>query len=161
MDVDCRINADITPLHDVPGDVGICLRARPLMRRGKPRPRQVVVMASSRVVVFRPFAGAVAFAREWQRLCAAPGSDRGDEGPMMWAYLNCPWVAYHQIMPAYAAQEVTGVVRGAIIEHDSAHDAQKAQTFKGWLRGIEKRWLRTGRTGRETHSIQVAGTPKT
>ena len=82
MDVDCRVYGDITPLHDVPGDIGLTIRARPLMRRGQPRPRQAVVRVSSRVVVFRPFAGAVAFAKEWQRLCALTGPG-GDEGRIL------------------------------------------------------------------------------
>ena len=155
MDVDCRVNGDLAPLADLTGDVGICIRARPYMRRGKPRPRQVVVMASSRVVVFKPFGGAIAFAQEWQRLCAESQPEDGDETPLVWAYLQCPWVVYHQIAPAYAAQGALGAVSGAIIEHDSAHDRQKAQTWKGWLRGIEKRFLRTGRTGRNTRTISV------
>ena len=154
MDVDCRVNGDLSPLRELAGDVGLCMQARPYTRRGRERPRWVAVRASSRVVVFRPLGGAVSFAREWERLCADAGAG-GDEGPMTWAYLGCPWVVYHQIAPAYAAQGALGAVSGAIIEHDRAHDRQKAQTWKGWLRGIEKRFLRTGRTGRNTRTISV------
>lgn len=153
MDVDCSVYGDLSPLSGLPGDVGISIRARPQMRRGRVRPRQVIVMASSRVVVFQPFNGAVAFAREWQRLCAGATRAGGDESAMVWAYLNCPWVAYYQIAPEFAAQGLPGEVPGAIIEHDSAHEKQLAVTWRGWVRGLEKRWLRTGRTRRATKHI--------
>jgi hypothetical protein len=154
MDVDCSVYGDLSPLSGLPGDVGITIRARPQMRWGRPRARQVVVLASSRVVVFQPFAGAVTFAREWQRLCVTRNpSYRGDEGAMVWAYLNCPWVSYYQIAPEFAAQGDPGRIPGAVIEHDSAHDRERGATWKGRLKNLEKRWLRTGRTRRATKHI--------
>jgi hypothetical protein len=155
MDVDCAVRGDLAPLTELPGDVGLTIRARPQMKWRSPQAQQVVVLASSRVVVFRPFAGAVAFAQEWQRLCSVVRTSayRGDEGALIWAYLNCPWVSYYQITPEYSAAGEPGSVPGAIIEHDSAHNKERAMTWRGRLKNFEKRWIRTGRTRRATKQI--------
>jgi hypothetical protein len=158
MDVDCRINGPLAPLANCPGDVGICLVARsPMDWRGRTRsPNNVIVRTSSRVVVLRPFAGAVTFVKEWERLCQVPfahGARKvgGDEPAMIRAFLNCPWVSFYPITPAYSAQSTAPA--GAIIEHDSAHDKQRARTVRGWLKLVEKRWLRSGRTKRSERLI--------
>jgi hypothetical protein len=145
MDVDCHINGPLAPLANCPGDVGVNIIARPNIDwLGRTRkPNVVSVRLSSRVVVFRPFAGAVDFAQEWERLCRLPepyGAVKkgGDETAMVWAYLSRPWVSFYPIAPAYSAQSSMRVPN-AVIEHDSAHAKQQARTWRGWLRLLEKR----------------------
>jgi hypothetical protein len=77
MDLDCIVHGNISPVVDVPGDVGITVIARNLPGRIDRRWRvgedrrwrqQIGVECSSHVVVFKPRSGACAFLKRiWHR----------------------------------------------------------------------------------------------
>jgi hypothetical protein len=154
MDVDCTVRGDIAPVTDIAGDVGLALKARQT-KKGKAWQKRIAVMLCSRVVVFRPTAGARAFAMEWQALCEKAHYS-GDETAMTWAFLRLPDVAYAYLGERYKAWEVGGrsMPADAAIVHESAHDRRRAwhsplDAARGLVRRIERRWFRTGRTKRE------------
>ncbi len=147
MDVDCIVCGDIEPATKLTTDVALSVKARQT-RKGRAWQKQIVITLGSRVVVFRPTPGAQAFAEEWRRQCAK-SKVGGDETAMAWAYLRCPEVAYSQLDPRYSGREVDAIghPEGVVILHDSAHDPQRGgESVKGWLKALERRYLRTGRT---------------
>lgn len=156
MDVDCIVRGDVSPALDIDGDVGVSIKARQT-RKGKAWQKRIVVVASSRVVVFRPTAGARAFAEEWRELCKTAHYS-GDETALTWAYLRRPDVAYSYVPERYKAWEVGGksMPDDAVIVHRSAH-AESARwdtawdTIKGALKALE-RPFRTGRTKRDVQA---------
>jgi hypothetical protein len=64
--------------------------------------------------------------------------------------LACPDVRFDYLDPAYSGREVSQLPDGVIV-HQSAHSAQR-RSARGavgrFLREIERRFLRTGRTSR-------------
>lgn len=156
MDVDCIVRGDIAPVADVAGDVGITVIGQNVRGRTDRRLRSgrdaewrhwIAVECSSRVVVFRPTAGARTFAEAWKRQIEASRVNH-DEHSMVWAFLSCPTVDFRYIDLRYSGREISQLPDG-IIYHDSAHTKQKAvkrSRFKSTLKAIERRWLRSGRT---------------
>jgi hypothetical protein len=158
MDVDCTCRGSIDALSYIDGDVGINIGARQA-RKGRAWQKGIIIVASSRVVVFRPTHGACAFVKEWERLCHAGGIDEsraggGDETAMAWAYLRCSQVDYAYLHSRYVGQEAGVSAPDAVIVHDSVHDKALLR-IPGWtgakamLRTFERRFLRTGRTKRD------------
>ena len=121
-DVDCVVRGDIEPVTQIRGDVGVTVIARNT-RKGRRWSHSLLVEASSRVVVFRPTAGARAFAQAWADEIER-SAIRHDENAMAWAYLSSPGVRFDYIDQAYSGRE-TGTVPDAVIVHDSAHDEQR------------------------------------
>jgi hypothetical protein len=134
----------VTRFH---GDVGVIMIARNVEGRKGFR-HWLQFEASSRLVVFRPTAGAREFALRWAAQIAISGVDH-DEHSMAWAFLKSPAVKFSYIDQAYSAREI-GQIPGAVVAHDSAHDKMRKaarSSFKDLLRAIE-RPFRTGRTKR-------------
>jgi hypothetical protein len=156
MDVDCRVNGDLSPmLAGITGDVGIVVTAADAPKGKKGRQHWVSIETSSRVVVFRPTAGARRFAERWAAQIARSSFDH-DEYSMAWAYLRSPDVSFAYIPRAYSAREV-GIVPGAIVAHDSAHSKERTATrgtIANALRAFERRFLRTGRTRKAKQHLQ-------
>jgi hypothetical protein len=148
MDVDCIIKGDISPVAAIDGDVSIVVLARN-MKLGDRWQHWIAAECSSRVVVFRNTEGARTFARRWAAQIEHSGVNH-DEHSMIWAYLACPDVRFDHIDPAYSGREVSQLP-GGIIVHASAHSAQR-RSVRGaawrFLRWIERRFFRTGRTSR-------------
>lgn len=146
MDVDCIVRANIEPVTQISGDVGIIVIARN-MKKGKKWQQWLAMECSSRVVVFRPTEKARAFAETWADTIANSEVNH-DEHSMAWAYLASPSVDFEYIPQAYSAREV-GLLHDAVIVHDSAHDEQRRAArgrLRMALRSLERRWLRSGRT---------------
>ena len=146
MDVDCIVRGDIAPVTQIRGDVGVTVIARNT-RKGRRWSHSLLVEASSRVVVFRPTAGARAFAQAWADEIER-STIRQDENSMAWAYLSSPGVRFDYIDQAYSGREA-GTVPDAVIVHNSAHDELRRPArgpFKQALRAFERRFLRSGRT---------------
>ena len=145
MDVDCVIRGDIAPVTKIGGDVGITILAQNRRRRDRWQ-HWIAVECSSRVVVFRPTEGAMAFARTWADSIERSAVDH-DEHSMAWAFLSSPGVAFSYLDQNYSGREITAMP-DAIIAHDSAHEKQRRRErgpFKHLLRAIE-RPFRSGRT---------------
>ena len=146
MDVDCIVRGDIAPVTQIRGDVGVTVIARNT-RKGRRWSHSLLVEASSRVVVFRPTAGARAFAQAWADEIER-SAIRHDENSMAWAFLSSPGVDFDYIPQEFSGREA-GTVPDAVIVHDSAHDEQRRAArgpFKQALRAFERRFLRSGRT---------------
>lgn len=157
MDVDCIVLGDIAPVTCLAGDVGLTLKARQLRKGGKAWQKRVSVITSSRVVVFRPTAGARLFAEEWREQCKTAHYS-GDETALTWSYLKRPDVTYSYVDERYKAWEVGGrsMPADAVIVHQSAHNKtarwdSALATMKGVFKAIE-RPFRTGRTKREVRA---------
>lgn len=157
MDVDCMVQGDIAPVTSgISGDVGITVFARNVPGRMDRRLRvgahrcwrhHIAVECSSRVVVFKPTAGARAFALEWRHVIATSHVN-DDEHSMVWAYVRRPDVSFTFIDIRYSGREA-GQVPDAVICHDSEHNKIKAAHRSGLqevLKGFERRYLRIGRT---------------
>jgi hypothetical protein len=164
MDLDCIIHGDISPVVDVPGDVGICVIARNLpgrldrrWRGGRDRQwrHQIAVECSSRVVVFKPTEGACAFALSWRERVVT-SLFRHDEHSMVWAFLRSAGATSFSYLDArYSGREV-GEMPGAVIEHESAHTKLKALergSVRKLLKAIE-RPFRSGRTRAHRQQLQ-------
>jgi hypothetical protein len=117
MDVDCIVRGDIAPVTRVAGDVGITVIAqnvkghtgRPLRRGRDARWRHWIGLeCSSRVAVFRPTAGARAFAEAWKRQVDSSAVNH-DEHSMVWAFLECQSadVDFPYIDRKFSGREVT------------------------------------------------------
>ena len=168
LDVDCMVKGDIEPLTQVAGDVGITVIAQNVkghagrrLRRGRDAQWRhwIGVECSSRVVVFRPTAGARAFAEAWKRQVDTSTVNH-DEHSMVWAFLECQGVDFHYIDRRYSGRELSDLP-DAVIGHDSAHSNQKAGNrgrFKRALRAIERRWLRSGRMRTQKQQLQCGTT---
>ena len=157
MDVDCIVRENIAPIADIDGDIGITVLAHNV-RSGKFNRQCVNIDCSSRVVVFKPNERARAFAEVWQRR-VEQADLVNDEHAMVWAYLSSPSVEFAYIDQAYSGREV-GQVPDAVICHDSAHDRQmkaaKTRGIRGWLRAIERRFFRTGRSKERKLASELA-----
>lgn len=143
MDVDCVVLGDLTPLTQIDSDVGIVLKAR------QARPPRVILSASSRVVVFRPTAGARRYGEAWLGECRSNAHlTHDDELCMLWAYLRNPLVTYSQISPEFAGREIDLPKIGEpVILHSSENTRRTFRIgLKPFLKKIEKRYFRTGRT---------------
>jgi hypothetical protein len=146
MDVDCIVAGNIEPVMNIEGDVGLSVKARQKHRkRGGQQP--IVLMISSRVVVFRPTPKAWEFVVEWERLCQETRAI-DDETALGWAYIRKPLVATQQLDQRYVGLEIgaLGTPPGVVIWHESAHDPQKRSAWRNVLKNLERRYLRTGRT---------------
>lgn len=164
MDLDCTIHGDVSPVIDVPGDVGITVTARNL--RGRPDrhwrvgedkrwKHQIAVERSSRVAVFKPTSGACAFALKW-RDQVVNSIVNHDEHSMVWAFLHSAGVQFSYIDAKYSGREA-GQLPDAIIEHQSEHNRLKALGRSGFgemLKSLERRYLRTGRTKASKRQLQ-------
>jgi hypothetical protein len=168
MDVDCVVNGNVAPAAILDGDVGITVIAQNVPGRMDRRLRHgaerkwhhwIAVECSSRVVVFRPTAGARAFVEEWRERVETSTFNH-DEHSMVWAYLRCPEVAFRYIDARYSGRELAQLP-DAVIGHDSEHGKLKAERRGGisaLLRALERRYLRTGRTqSRKRHLQAEAG----
>jgi hypothetical protein len=146
-DVDCVIRGNISRVTQFAGDIGICAQARNVTK-GRRFKHWLAFETSSRVVVFRPTEGASAFASKWAETVERSAFNH-DEHSQAWALLSSlPTTRFEYIDQKYSGREV-GQIEGAIIEHDSAHDeARRASRgrLKTWLRNVERRFLRTGKT---------------
>jgi hypothetical protein len=152
MDVDCTVRGDIAPALNIAGDVGLVLKAQQT-RRGWIWLKRVSVLATSRVVVFRPTDGARRFAEEWREQCKTAHYP-GDETAMTWAFLRRPDVAYSHLDDRYRAWEMgaRSMPIDALIVHQSAHEkawASPIAAAKGFAKAIERRYFRGGRTTRK------------
>jgi hypothetical protein len=145
MDVDCTICGEIAPITSFTGDVSLTIKARHV-RLVRGFQKRITFKTSSRVVVFHPTDGAKAFATDWERLCKASSCADADETNMAWVYLSRPDICYHHLDPRYAGDEVGNTVAGAVISHYGAHGRTKGPALKNFLKNIERRWFRTGRT---------------
>jgi hypothetical protein len=164
MDLDCIVHGDISPVVDVPGDVGITVIARNIPGRIDRRWRvgpdrrwrhQIAVECSSRVAVFKPTPGACAFALNWRQQVVNSVVNH-DEHSMVWAFLHSAGVQFRYIDARYSGREV-GQLADAVIVHDSEHAKIKAARRGGImdaLRTFERRWLRTGRTKARKRQLQ-------
>lgn len=165
MDVDCIVQGDIAPVtNGISGDVGITVFARNVPGRMDRRLRvgadrcwrhHIAVECSSRVVVFKPTAGARAFALAWRHVIATSHVNH-DEHSMVWAYLLRPDVSFTFIDIRYSGRDV-GQVPDAVICHDSEHNKINAARCSGlqeMLKGLERRYLRTGRTKALNRQLQ-------
>lgn len=143
MDVDCIVSGDISPIVNGAHDVGISV-----IGRDKPRKKVISVSCSSRVVVFRPTIGALAFVDEWQRRVDA--SDRmNDEHALAWAYLACGGVSFAYLDQRFAGWEVSAEIDGAVVTHDSAHERSRdIRSLRDAVKALERRFLRSGRSAK-------------
>jgi hypothetical protein len=62
---------------------------------------------------------------------------------MIWAFLSCPDARFDYIAPEYSGREISRLADGVIV-----HQSERSP-FRQMLRDFERRFLRTGRTGRE------------
>lgn len=149
MDVDCIVQGDISLVTNITGDVGITVLARN-MRKGCKWQHWIAAECSSRVVVFRPTEGARAFLHRWVDQIDH-GAVNHDEHSMVWAFLACPDVRFEYIDPIYSGREVSQRPDGIVV-HQSAHSAERHKgrgSLRRFMRHIERRFLRTGRTSRD------------
>ncbi|HEY1244706.1 MAG TPA: hypothetical protein VGF29_07725 [Hyphomicrobiaceae bacterium] len=143
MDVDCRVNGDIAPATEFSGDVAITIFGR-WVRLFWPPHKRLTMKVSSRVVVFRPTEGARIFAQEWERQCKIAHYS-GDEVAMGRAFLRgLQGVSFAHLNSRYSANDALG---SDMVGHESAHAAMFPKP-SDWLKAIEKRVFRTGRTKR-------------
>jgi hypothetical protein len=156
MDCDCAVRGDIAPmLANITGDIGITVTAQNAPKGRGGRQHWITFETSSRVVVFRPTAGARAFAEAWRREIERSTFDH-DEFCLAWAYLRSPGVRFDFIDRDYSGREITHLP-DAVIVHDSAHSKQRQRErsgFKNALRAIERRFFRTGRTRARKRQLQ-------
>ena len=153
MDIDCIVRDDVAPVANIVGDVGITVLARNVKRRTMVL-HWIAAECSSRVVVFRNTDGARAFARRWAEEIERSGVDH-DEHSMIWAFLSCPDVRFDYIAPEYSGREASKLPDGVVV-HQSAHSAQRRidrGALKRFLRETERRFFRTGRTGRDKTAL--------
>jgi hypothetical protein len=167
MDVDCIVKGDIAPVTDVAGDVGITVIAQNVkgspgrgLRRGRDAEWRhwIGVECSSRVVVFRPTAGARVFAQKWADQVKHSDGISHDEHAMVWAFLECQsaGVDFRYIDRRFSGREIT-VLPDAVIGHDSAHNKQRTGRrgrLRKALREVERRWFRSGRTRTKKQQLQ-------
>jgi hypothetical protein len=146
MDVDCIVKGDLSPAASIATDIGLALKPR------QGRKSRVVFTASSRVIIFRPSAGARSFAETWADLCQASPSSN-DEPSLAWAYIERPDVTYTRLDQRYIGREIStaNAVDGIVIWHDSAHDPVRRRSSWGaavrhLLKRVEMRYFRTGAT---------------
>lgn len=145
MDVDCIVKDDIEPITRITTDIAVSVKARQL-RKGRAWQKQIAVVVGSRVAVFRPTNGARTFLQEWERQCRGAHYS-GDETSMAWAYLLRPEVTSTQLDRRFAGSEVTAApIPGLVVAHESVHDRSTGHSISLFLRSLEKRYLRTGRT---------------
>ena len=146
MDVDCIITGDISPLANLDGDVSFNLSLR---RRKHER---MTIYSSSRVVVFKPTAGARRFAEAWAYWCDGP--ERNDEINLTHAYVHNGGTAHVQLPARFAAWEVgnKSAPEDVVIWHQSAHRKSEPITLRWLVRSLEKPFRR-GRT----KAIKAAG----
>jgi hypothetical protein len=146
VDCDCIVRGDVAPVAGISTDIGIALKPR------QGRKSRIVLTASSRVMVFRPTAGARSFAETWADLCeASPRSN--DEPSLVWTYIERPDVTYTQLDQRYIGREMgtANTMEGIVIWHDSAHDPVRNRcswpaTIRHLLKRAEMRCFRTGAT---------------
>lgn len=142
MDVDCVVSGDLTPATQI--DTDVALRLKP--RQG--RKSRLILTASSRVVVFGPTPGARAFAETWRELCERSPAPN-DEPSLVWAYVNCRGSTFSQLDDSYVGRESDVAAEGAVVYHRSVHDAVRRASLGGavsaFVKGLEKRWLRSTR----------------
>jgi hypothetical protein len=109
------------------------------------------------VVVFRPTSAARGFAKAWEWQIEQSHVSH-DEHSMVWAFLACTGkVAFSYINQRYSGREVYDLPDGVIV-HDSAHKKQRQAVrgrIKTALRGLESRWLRSGRTRSAKTQLQA------
>jgi hypothetical protein len=148
MDVDCIVRGTIAPVAHIDGDVGIVAMGGNLYN-GKKRDLRVKIWCSSRVVVFRPTAGARSFVERWQHQIAS-SKLKQDEHSMVWTFLSSQDVRFRYIDQAYAGIERDQSPDGIIV-HESAHRPNRRRAsnkgMKGFIRMIE-RPFRSGKSER-------------
>ncbi|HEY1246405.1 MAG TPA: hypothetical protein VGF29_16390 [Hyphomicrobiaceae bacterium] len=144
MDTDCIVRGDLAPMADFAGDVSLTLKAR-RMRLIQGFHKRLTLKTSSRVVVFRPTAGARAFAQEWERLLQS-ATYEGDEVSMVMAFLRRPDISYYHLDSRFAGDEVGNTVPDAVISHYGAHGRTKSSHLGNALKEIERRYFRSGRS---------------
>jgi hypothetical protein len=144
MDTDCIVRGDLAPMVDFDGDVSLTLKARHV-RLLHGLHKRLTLKTSSRVVVFRPTAGARLFAQEWERLLQSSPYE-GDEVCMVMAFLRRAEISYCHLDPRFAGDEVGNTVSDAVISHYGAHGRTKSSRLGNALKEIERRCFRRGRS---------------
>jgi hypothetical protein len=143
MDVDCIVRGPITNMLDFKQDVSLTLSAKTITRRSG-EARNIAVLASSRVVVFKPTLGARLFCARWAE--EIERRELGDEHAMVWAVLmSLPDTTFNYTDQFYSGREIGTVSEFAIIVHDSAHDKQQLKTWRGTGMRL-KRLFKSGRS---------------
>lgn len=147
MDIDCVLRGDLTPLVDVDGDVGIALFGG---MPTKDKDWRVWLGLSTRVMVFKPTGPARIFAERWAALVKTEGGH--EERCAAMAFLSSTVdVRFHHIDIAYSGRETHQLPNGIVL-HESVSSTLKAAVrhpFMQMLRNFERRFLRSGRSGRQ------------
>jgi hypothetical protein len=153
MDIDCIVHK--LPIHllsmlSLLFDVATVIITKDKFdkRTGK-RNWDISVGCSTRIVVFCPTLKAKALVRDWKNIICLMGDNPHEEAAFTKALLRRSNISNMPIPHGYSARE-KGEVPGAIIEHVSAHraKAKNRSWISTWLRQLEKRFIRTGRSQR-------------
>lgn len=150
-DVDCQVSGPLKPLLAGAADVKLFLRTKVAKGAG------VHVNTSSRVLVVRQTPAAVRLIEAWQARCKAAIDAvasrkltprhlllrnlgiRNDESLLLDAIANTSGVLIEMLPLSFAGAEA-GIVPGALVSHDSAHDkAQPAAVARNAVKRIRRR----------------------
>ena len=147
MDVDCLVRGNLSPLVDIPGDVGVALFGG---MPPKDTDWRVWLGLSTRVMVLRPTEPARAFAEKWAALVNEHGGH--EERCAAMAFLSSTAdVRFHHIDIAYSGRDTYQLPDGVVV-HESASSTQKAterHPVMQALRNLERRFFRSGRSSRQ------------
>jgi hypothetical protein len=151
MDVDCRVNSEISGLGDAvkTGDIGIRYVAKMHSSESD------LDWFTSRVLVVRPTEGAKLLVTNWLRICQSD-TRRNDEVMLSVAIRITPSATLEVIPFDFSGVEETKLAgRKAAITHISAHSQSKTGHP---LRTFVKKWRRqmfASLTGRPYHEIKI------
>jgi hypothetical protein len=136
MDVDCRVQGDISEILKARGDVAMRTKGTKMGSRHALKP-------ATRVMLLRPTEGTDAFIRGWQAACDRARDGNSAEYMLILAMSDSPENYSVGTLPIqYAGIELHDAPPGAVIVHDSIRDP----TRPGWAlrRGLQK-YIRAAR----------------
>jgi hypothetical protein len=151
MDVDCIVRGSIEPVTHIDGDVGIVTMGGNLYN-GKKRDLRVKVWCSSRVVVFRPTAGARTFVERWRHQIETSKLKQGEHS-MVWTFLSSQDVRFRYIDETYAGLESDQSPDGIIV-HESAHRPDRRRESNKGIKGLFRMIERPFRSGKSERRKQ-------
>ena len=147
MDVDCIIRGPLEGIQNFIGDVSINISGTDISNKGKIWRRPIQIVASSRVIGFKPTREARKFVNRWKEFCSSSHYS-GDETALAWAYLASPGAQFSYINPIYSGTELFKTTPDDIlVVHSSARNKFLLNgSIKEWFKGIERKYLRSGKS---------------
>ncbi len=136
MDVDCRVNGDISKILDSRGDISMRIKGTAMGSRQALKP-------GTRVMLVRPNIGADAFIADWAAACQRASDGNSAEYMLIQAMSDSPEnYSVGTLSIKYAGMELHDAPADAVIVHDSIRDP----TRPGWaLRRASQKYFRATR----------------